>query len=127
MAVHVTSTEFFGNLPPKPYASVPVTELAHLRKEDKEMKLRPLRHSLVTVDGLRLLALDGIGSAPYWGDGRWHDRDLTSSSELSGSGPTLLHLSLLAPATHWQASQPLLNAILASMRLSRPTGGWPGS
>ena len=91
------------------------------------MKHRPAKASLVTVDGLRLIALDSVSSAPYWGHGRWHERDLISGGEPTGTSPTLLQLHLLAPRSQWQAEQSVLNAVLSSLRLTTPKGGWPGS
>jgi hypothetical protein len=126
--VMINSTRVFANAPAQPYGSVAATAVRDLQKFNKQIKHRPVKASIVTVDGLQLLSMGmGTGATPYWGRGRWRERDMFSRDGTSLPWSTMLRIGLFTPASQWQAEQPLLNAILASMRFSTPKGSWPGS
>ncbi len=89
MQVSVSSTAFFASKPPGPYMSVPASELSDFPKLAQQMKLKPRRVSLLGVAGLQLFYMDvGITPVPYWGQGRWRERDLFSRDGTSPPWPT---------------------------------------
>jgi hypothetical protein len=126
-AVHllVSSARIYQHKPPRPYMDAPLSMASGFL----EAKMKPADIGFVRIDRLRLVSAVTGESAmlPASSKGAWRVRVLFSRPAEEPPWATAVQIEVGCPQSGWQAEQPLLDAILASMRFSTPTGGWPGS
>jgi hypothetical protein len=126
-AVHllVSSARIYQHKPPRPYMDAPLSMASGFL----EAKAKPTDIGFVRIDRLRLVsAVTSEGAMlPASSKDAWRVQVLFSRPAEEPPWATTVQIEVGCPQSGWQAEQPLLDAILSSMRFSPPTGGWPGS
>jgi hypothetical protein len=126
-AVHllVSSARIYQHKPPRPYMDAPLSMASGFL----EAKVKPTEIGFVRIDGLRLVSAVTSEGAMLSASSKdaWRVQVLFSRPDVEPPWATAVQIEVGCRQSRWQAEQPLLGAILASMRFSTPTGGWPGS
>jgi hypothetical protein len=126
-AVHllISSARIYQHKPPGPYMNAPFSMASGFL----DAKVKPTNIGFVRIDGLRLVsAMSSDGAMePASSSDRWRVQFLASGASTAPPYPTDVQIEVGSPQSQWPVERSLLDSILASLRFSTPTGGWPGS